>query len=1849
MVRESRHLWVGNLPDTMKSDEITDYFSRFGRVEKVKILPKKSPDGGLAAFVDFVDIRSATKANETTNYIGDRELRTNYNEPGNHPAVLGEGRGRGRPHMYDRGHGGFPRRERLGPYNDDSMRRGRYSFGDNRPDYSAKRPRVRRESDGSRDSDRPSSPKYTQNRSVSASSQSERGRSSSPDEKSYSGSDSDARGKSSSPARSNTSGKSDKSTSIQIKNLSTRPGDLSIKDALFHEFKKVGEIVNIRIVGTEKERYALVKFRRSEDAEKSLQSNNKIFLGNEMKITIFKGENKDREGELSFSMYRKKHYAKDYGPDESGFDLNATRTLFVGNLDKQMTHGDLRKIFEKFGEVVDVDIKKQNPGITTYAFLQYVDIDGAMRAKQRMDREFIGRNRIKVGFGRGTPTNVLWLGNVAQNVTEGQLKRPFHPFGYVTRVVIDHQTWQALLSFDSVDAAAAAFDSMRNRFVLGRKILIDFASRSCKEGFYERLERTGQIDRRTLEASPPARPIMHQSYQGSVGRGRDFRDSYGKSYTYHGRYGAGRGNFNDYSQSSSEYYPDNFYGDEEFDDYERELRDYGHRQRERERERETGRRPESNRGRDRGEIFQKTRDRKHAFTPLSDDEQPHVFKSNRSDDDDDDYSEKDIQSKIVMPGSEEKKLSNAEEPLHEVSPEVTREEEVKGDRKERKKKKEKKEKSSKRKPGVEKEIVEDHDMSLERPDGKENENVVIDNVKEADEEKATKPEKKKKRKSSEKSLAAEEKARKKELKKLKKLKKLQADLSDELVKTEMEEAGGLKKPELMTEFGEKLKGREDRLDVIHRDEKEVKLEDVEPKTPPTPGLEEDQCDFLAGKDQRDVKTAVGSEKDVGEIEPTDFELEKLKELESKREELRRLEEEEMKQMLTDKQGEESTEEKLSDVNGRREKVKSDTPELDKNTESIQRDEAVNSDSEAFDLVIDEMPKGDVQMKESSKNEVKVGEILKKKGTSEIVLEKEEMQHYTDREKAGESFDSVAEIKAEGHQVKYEKELDEKLLLHYDKNKKEKEEHVVIKANIKHEETGENHETGVEMGDHGNGSEKGVQRDLQKDVAALAIKRESDASDEESDVNKDIYSSQSDSSGDIDDVEDEDDDDTDNASGEGKIEAIATASGKSASMQGCVSPDRTPPTPDLEEDTLRMQGKYPGYGTFPEQFAAPEKDNSPYVESDEEKKELEQSLKEANYLKRNEDKKRKRKDRSRHDSLSPDRAVEPVAEHRSRSPAEKRRRDEPKSRKDTLKEVQSRSLESEIRSLRGSPKESPDTRERKDGKRGESPRKNTVSRQHSSVERSQRVNSPDSRRSSPDRSKRDAFTRRGSRDRSISPRRKHSVERRLGGSRGRERELKDNRKREDDARNVEEGREIRDTRRDHVDFRAERDLRNTREVRDRGFRDQIRDGREFRDSRDVREIRAHEKPFRGMPEDRFARERFVRDRDMHIRTRDDIPERGFGRGGHRGHVPFREGYREPVRHSPPLPVEQRSRSPLQKYPVNAERRPRSPEFRHEGRRPRTPEHMRPRSPVQRSTERRRDRSQERRASPPPRSHDPEFHRKETERSSYRDQPERRDREKERERREKVKEETPPPPPPPPEPRKETRAESGIHQPPPDQRRSTSGQTDSPSGTPGSIIAPNPPVSGSTPTPTHFTPPPPPPPTNADTLMDLLRRYPVMWQGLFALKNDSAAVQMHFLSGNPRLAEASLPRSVQAGDVPPPLRISQRMKLEASQLDGVNKRIKSTNEHCMLLALPCGRDPLDVHAQTRALKTGFITYLQVKQAAGIINIVNSATKQPTYVLHIFPPCEFAQTHLARVAPDLLDSAADSGHLMVLITPV
>ncbi len=61
---------------------------------------------------------------------------------------------------------------------------------------------------------------------------------------------------------------------------------------------------------------------------------------------------------------------------------------------------------------------------------------------------------------------------MAQNATENQMQRQFHPFGFVTRVIVDRQCWQGLVSFDTIDSATYAFENMRGRYVLGKKLLV---------------------------------------------------------------------------------------------------------------------------------------------------------------------------------------------------------------------------------------------------------------------------------------------------------------------------------------------------------------------------------------------------------------------------------------------------------------------------------------------------------------------------------------------------------------------------------------------------------------------------------------------------------------------------------------------------------------------------------------------------------------------------------------------------------------------------------------------------------------------------------------------------------------------------------------------------------------------------------------------------------------------------------------------------------------------------------------------------------------------------------------------------------------------------------------------------------------------------------------------------------------------------------------------------------------------------------------------------------------------------------------------------------------------------------
>lgn len=70
--------------------------------------------------------------------------------------------------------------------------------------------------------------------------------------------------------------------------------DTSLKDGLFHEFKKYGKVTSVQIHGASEERYGLVFFRQQEDQEKALSvSKGKLFFGMLIEVTAWNGPGKN--------------------------------------------------------------------------------------------------------------------------------------------------------------------------------------------------------------------------------------------------------------------------------------------------------------------------------------------------------------------------------------------------------------------------------------------------------------------------------------------------------------------------------------------------------------------------------------------------------------------------------------------------------------------------------------------------------------------------------------------------------------------------------------------------------------------------------------------------------------------------------------------------------------------------------------------------------------------------------------------------------------------------------------------------------------------------------------------------------------------------------------------------------------------------------------------------------------------------------------------------------------------------------------------------------------------------------------------------------------------------------------------------------------------------------------------------------------------------------------------------------------------------------------------------------------------------------------------------------------------
>jgi len=83
-------------------------------------------------------------------------------------------------------------------------------------------------------------------------------------------------------------------------------------------------------------------------------------------------------------------------------DPLATRTLFVGNLELNITDDEMKRIFGRYGELVDIDIKRPPPNTgNAFAFLRFANLDQSAMAKRELSgavhREVPVQNRVRKG------------------------------------------------------------------------------------------------------------------------------------------------------------------------------------------------------------------------------------------------------------------------------------------------------------------------------------------------------------------------------------------------------------------------------------------------------------------------------------------------------------------------------------------------------------------------------------------------------------------------------------------------------------------------------------------------------------------------------------------------------------------------------------------------------------------------------------------------------------------------------------------------------------------------------------------------------------------------------------------------------------------------------------------------------------------------------------------------------------------------------------------------------------------------------------------------------------------------------------------------------------------------------------------------------------------------------------------------------------------------------------------------------------------------------------------------------------------------------------------------------------
>ena len=318
-------------------------------------------------------------------------------------------------------------------------------------------------------------------------------------------------------------------------NLAVGVDDDTVSGTLFNLFQEFGKC-KVGIEGEGKDRLAVISFKGVEDAKEArrlLQGtvvfDRKLFI---KPYHTFR-EEQEMYGDSETRAFNKYNARESGGTTERGGgaggiaggfsgvkpdrphnnrqvdhkqpedDPKATRTLFVGNIDLDYSESRLRALFDKFGRVSDVDMKRQKDGYSSYAFIKFTDMQDASRAKEELNGHQIGKNNLKIGYGKGVMSHRIWIGGLGSWTKSGELEKEFDRFGKITKLDYTEGDYHAYVMFESLDAASSALSGMKG-YPLGgpdHRITVDFADPGSPNHSNSRKKHDSEVMRSDTECS----------------------------------------------------------------------------------------------------------------------------------------------------------------------------------------------------------------------------------------------------------------------------------------------------------------------------------------------------------------------------------------------------------------------------------------------------------------------------------------------------------------------------------------------------------------------------------------------------------------------------------------------------------------------------------------------------------------------------------------------------------------------------------------------------------------------------------------------------------------------------------------------------------------------------------------------------------------------------------------------------------------------------------------------------------------------------------------------------------------------------------------------------------------------------------------------------------------------------------------------------------------------------------------------------------------------------------------------------------------------------------------------------